>query len=198
MIVNELLIEKGITKYALAKLSGLPHTTVIDICNGKSKIEKCSGETLYKIAKALNVQIENLLREVMHPHPEASDDEYRPSFEIFKSNVCHMVKNSGDTDFLISILKSDDITTLWEKKWFPESLYLLAMVDYLCRINDLPLCDEYEPMRQTRLNKTLYPTGIVTLCAALDSDKPKRESLNQAIPEFLRFNIVENEVSNVC
>ena len=196
--MNELLKEKGITKYALAKQSGLPHTTVIDICSGKAKIEKCSGETLYKIAKTLNVQIENLLREAMHSHSEASNDEHRPSFEVFKSNVCHMVKDNGDTDFLISILRSDEIIALWGKKWFPESLYLLAMVDYLCRINDLPLCDEYESMRQARLSKTLYPTGIVTLCAALNSDKPKEESLAQAIPEFLRFNIVENEVRNVC
>ncbi len=32
----------------------------------------------------------------------------------------------------------------------------------------------------------------------MNSDEPKKEIIRMAIPEFLRFNIVESEVRNVC
>ena len=61
MSINEILTENGMTKYRLAKLSGVPHATLNDICSGKTRIEKCSGETLYKLAKALSVSMETLM-----------------------------------------------------------------------------------------------------------------------------------------
>ena len=48
--------------YELAVEAGIPHATLNDICNGKTKLEKCSAETVYKIAKALNVTMEMLTR----------------------------------------------------------------------------------------------------------------------------------------
>lgn len=61
MSINEIIVQSGMTKYRVAKLSGIPHATLNDLCSGKSHIEKCSGETLYKLAKALGVSIECLL-----------------------------------------------------------------------------------------------------------------------------------------
>ena len=65
MSINELLSDIGMTKYRLAKLAGIPNATLSELCSGKTSIEKCSGETLYKIAKALNVSIESLLDDRM-------------------------------------------------------------------------------------------------------------------------------------
>ena len=73
----------------------------------------------------------------------------------------------------------------------------LAMVDYLSRENDLPLCDEYSDLRSAKLQKMIFPSGVLALCAAWGNDQPKSESLRDAIPEFLRHNIVEAEVRNV-
>jgi transcriptional regulator with XRE-family HTH domain len=67
--INEIITESGMTKYRLAKLSGVPHATLNDICSGKTRIEKCSGETLYKLAKALSVSMEILLESAI---PESS------------------------------------------------------------------------------------------------------------------------------
>jgi transcriptional regulator with XRE-family HTH domain len=188
MFIEELLALKGMTKYRLAKESGVPQTTVIDICSGKARIEKCSGATLYKLAKTLGVTIESLVADAV---------EYRSEFEIFKSNVCHDVKDSGDLDFMINTLESGRIRELYNRQWYAESLYLLAMVDYLSRENDIPLCAEYNDIRRAKLEKTIYPAGILALCAAFKNDEPKRESLREAIPEFLRHNIVEAEVRDV-
>ena len=188
MSVNAILARKGITKYRLAKTSGVPQTTVIDICSGKAKIENCSGETIYKLAKTLGVSMETLVTDAV---------EYRPAFETFKSNVCHAVKDMGDLDFLIDTLETDRIRDLYDRGWYAESLYLLAMADYLSRENGFPLCAEYDDIRRAKLRRTIYPAGVLAMCAAFKNDEPKSESLCEAIPEFLRHNIVEAEVRNV-
>lgn len=61
MNLNELLNKRQISMYRLSKTSGVPQSTIMDICNKKTRISKCTGETLYKIAKALDVSIETLI-----------------------------------------------------------------------------------------------------------------------------------------
>lgn len=61
MTINQIINDRGMTKYRLAKLSGVPHATLNDICNGKTKIEKCSAETIYKLAQVLSVSMEFLI-----------------------------------------------------------------------------------------------------------------------------------------
>jgi len=189
MDINEILKEKGMSKYTLSQVSGVPYATISDICSGKVKIEKCAAGTLYKIAKKLRVTVDDLIAEQM---------EYRCEFDAFKSNICHMVKNMGDMDFIIHILETKYIRKLFFRKWYPESLYVLAMVDYLCRENELPVCEEYAEMRKMYLKEIIYPSGILLLAFLKKSEKPKLDSYENAIPEFKRFNIVENEVRNVC
>ena len=188
MNINEILKQKNITKYKLSKISGLPFTTISEITTGKSKIKNCAAETLYKLAKALDVSMELLIADAM---------EYRADFEIFKSNVCHLVKDMGDINFIIDTLERDKIRKLYQKKWYPESLYLLAMVDYLSRENDLPICAEYNDIRVARLREPIYPSSVIAMSAFSRSEQSKQDSYAQAIPEFIRFNIVENEVRNV-
>lgn len=65
MNLNIILKQSGMTKYRVAKISGVPHATLNDLCSGKSRIEKCSAETLYRIAKALNVSMESLIETVI-------------------------------------------------------------------------------------------------------------------------------------
>ncbi|MBP5230648.1 MAG: helix-turn-helix domain-containing protein, partial [Clostridia bacterium] len=60
MIIEDLLKRKNLTKYRLAVIAGIPHATLNDICSGKTKLEKCSAETVYKLAKALGVSMELL------------------------------------------------------------------------------------------------------------------------------------------
>ena len=55
MGLQDILNEKNLTKYKLAKLSHIPYATLNDLCSNKTKIAKCSSETLYKLAKALQI-----------------------------------------------------------------------------------------------------------------------------------------------
>lgn len=194
MYLNDLLIEKQMSKYRLAKESGIPQTTIADICSGKARIEKCSADTIYKIAKVLNVSMESLIEQEIDSNLR---EPKRSSFEIFKSNVCHFVKDKGDIDFIIETLSSDEIRTLYNRKWYAESFYLLAMVDYLSRENKVPICTDYNDIRVQRLQEVIYPAGVLLSDTVMNTDKHRRECMRNAIPEFLNFNIVESEVRNV-
>lgn len=123
------------TKYRLSKNSGVLQTTINDICSGKARIENCSAETLYKISKTLNVTMEYSLESVMDGGEQM---DYCASFDTFKSNICHRVKDEGDIDFILTTLTSDGIRKLLNRKWYPEALYLLAIIDYLSRVTNLP------------------------------------------------------------
>ncbi|MBQ8398313.1 MAG: helix-turn-helix transcriptional regulator [Clostridia bacterium] len=73
MTINEAIRKSGMTKYRIAKISGVPHTTLNDLCSGKSRIEKCSAETLYRLAKALQLPMEALLEDAMHTQRGLAD-----------------------------------------------------------------------------------------------------------------------------
>ena len=188
MTIREALKEKNMTIYRLARESELPYATVNDICNGKAQLEKCSAETIYRIAQALNVSMEELLAPCFFK---------RISFENFKSAVCHRVKELGDIDFIIDTLESQEIRMYYGRKWYPESLYLLAMLDYISRENDVPLDSEYDDLRRCRLEKPVYPASLRAVSAAAGNDDALKEAVKTVIPEFMRFNIVESEVRNV-
>lgn len=188
MIINTLMEQKHISKYRLAKDNNIPYMTLNDLCNGKTSLEKCSAETIYKIAKGLNVSMEKILEPYLIE---------RPSFDNFRSSVCHSLKRLGDYNFIVEELKKDEITSLYEREWYPECFYLLAMVDYISRINDIPLCEKYSYIRKFKLHDVVYPSSLIVLSKATKDEKVLEEAKEQSIPEFMNFNIVENEVRDV-
>jgi plasmid maintenance system antidote protein VapI len=191
MLINERLEKLNMTKYRLSMESGVPQATIHDICSGKAKLEKCAAGTLFRLAKTLGVTMEEILQSA------EMDSEQRSGFETFKSSVCHQVKEMGDVAFMLHLLESDEIRTLYAKGWYPEAMYMLAMLDYLSRVNQIPLCTRYDDIRTQKLKKPLYSTGVLVAGEVLKSDKPLRMAEQNAIPEFSRFNIMESEVRDV-
>ena len=188
MTVQKYMEKKNISRYRLSKTSGIPYTTITDICSGKAKLEKCSAETIYKLAKSFDVTMEELLEPCF---------EQRSSFELYKSNVCHELKEKGDIQFVIDTLENNKVRMLYDKGWYVESLYLLAMLDYVSRENNVPICTEYDDLRKLKLKETVYPKSILIIYAVSNNDEIKEKAYNESIPEFARFNIVENDVRNV-
>ncbi len=185
MYINELMKKKKMTMYRLSKQSGVPYATVNDICSGKAEILKCSVETIYRLSCVLEVTVERLIEPYM---------EKRIDFESYKSNICHRLKIRGDIDFIDEVLEKEEIEECWSKGWYPECFYLLAMIDYIGRINGKPENDGFKEIRQSKLKEPLFPASIQML-ARLDGEKQAKEyALSKAIPEFLKFNIVELDV----
>ena len=76
MIIEDLLAGRHLTRYRLAMQAGVPRTTLNDICSGKTKLEKCSAETVYKLAKALDVSMKMLTERGIHQTERERAYEY--------------------------------------------------------------------------------------------------------------------------
>ena len=188
MRIKDVMKTKNLSVYRVSAMSDIPYSTLTDIVNEKTKIEKCNVETVYKLCKALDIDMLQLIEARVMP---------RCSFELFKSNVCHQLKELGDKGFIINVLEKNVIRDYFDRQWYPECLYTLAMLDYVSRINNIPICTNYNDIRCMRLQETIYPASIVALAAMNQRRDIKTESKKRSIPEFMRFNIVECEVRNV-
>lgn len=190
MSLKELLDQKGITLRQCSQMSGVPYTTLLELAKGKTNVGKCSADTIYKLAKTLDTTMEEIMLWGEYEGKQVS-------FETFKGNMCHRLKEKGDVPFLIEILEKDEVQEHWKRRQYLEAYYTLAMVDYLSRENDLPLCNEYEQIRNTSLKEPVFPRDI-SLMAKLDASLDFREeAIQEAIPEFRRFNLIEKEVRDV-
>ena len=99
MLLSEILNEQHLSVYQCSQYSGIPYTTLLELVRGKSVIEKCSGETIFRLAAALNMSMDELYGALRTPVP-------MPSFEAFKSNVCHLVKTKGDLEYIVETLET--------------------------------------------------------------------------------------------
>lgn len=81
MIINTLLKKNNMTRYRLAVEAGIPHATLSDICSGKTRIERCSAETVYKLAKTLGVSMELLTEDsIRETRKEATYEHGLPEY----------------------------------------------------------------------------------------------------------------------
>ena len=62
MTLQTMLAEKQMTMYRLSKLSGVPKTTVLDICSGRSSIGGCNAKTVLQLSQALDCTMEKLMQ----------------------------------------------------------------------------------------------------------------------------------------
>ena len=186
MSLKSIIDSKKISQYKLSKMCQIPYTTINDIYNGRTNLMNCSAQTVYKIAEALDLTVDYLL-----------EDALRGSFELFKSNVCHKLKELTDINFVIDVLESNQIRRYYEKKWYPECFYLLATLDYISRINNIPICKDYNDIRRHKLKQTIYPSSITAMYLTSNDENIKKEAYQNSIPEYRKYNIVESEIRNV-
>lgn len=183
----DLLNDKRMSVYQCSKISGIPYTTLLEVVNGKTDINKCCAETVYRLAKALNIDMESLLQ-------RNDIDE----FETFKSNIKHLLKEKGDFLFLIETYLNDDIRKYWNNYQKAKALYLLSTVDYLSRINNLPIAEDYNDLRNYVLTKTLLSEDLRLSKVLNNNLNIEKNALKDSIPEFARFNIVERDLRDVA
>ena len=60
----------------MSELSNIPYSTINDICDGKIELNKCDVETVYKIAKTLNVSMELLVESSIIENQKILSYEY--------------------------------------------------------------------------------------------------------------------------
>lgn len=178
---------KDISPYKLSKKSGVPYSTLNDILNQRTKFEQCSAETVFRLARALNMPMDDLYYYCTCWHVR---------FDNFKSAACHELKRKGDYNFIIDLLQNEKIRKYFDFGLYLEAYYLLGMLDYLCRIHDMPKCSDYDDIRRGKLSGIVYPMSIEVQAKSSDDPIYKR-AVKESIPEFIRFNIVEASIRDV-
>ncbi len=67
VVINELLKEKGMSRYSLSKADGIPWANLSDICSGKIRLTHCNAQTLQKLSGVLDMTIEDILALMVEP-----------------------------------------------------------------------------------------------------------------------------------
>lgn len=192
MTLKKILNEQKMSMYQLSKSSQVPYSTIADLVHEKTKLMNSSVDVVMRISKALNLTLDDLVNR-SSTEPQLK----RVPFERFKNAMRHQLHEMGDKAFLKQMLLEDAVETYASRQWYPEALYVLGMMDLLCRLNQIPLASKYESYRAMKLDRVLYPTDIALLSMAQNDDRIKQEALEKSYPEFKRFNIVEGDIRNV-
>lgn len=124
------------------------------------------------------------------------EEEY--TVDLFRSEISHMRKQYSDKEFVTILLKYDFITHYWEKQWYYQALYILALLDYLSDKHHVSYLQKYEYYRSQKLKYCIYPAGI-TMWNKLN---PQLDLLTKTLEKckssfysqyFLKYNIIEPE-----
>lgn len=120
------------------------------------------------------------------------------NLDLFRSEICHWVQKNGDLKFVYNIYYFDIIDKYWYADRVFEAIYLLAMVDYLSRLNSMGLYFKYDKLREIKLKERYYPYSIELLDKFSPDVNWLEKAWNEAIPEFKRVNIVEAKIEEVA
>lgn len=69
------------SRYRLSKASGVPWDAVSDIYSGKTRLNSCDMETLFKLSKALGLSVEELKK--LEAEPEISTADGKPDEKTY-------------------------------------------------------------------------------------------------------------------
>jgi hypothetical protein len=107
----------------------------------KTETDNSSRKSLNKTKKEENPD----------PIKKAYLDKKAAREEAYK-NYCDdlklKIKEMGELNFLVSYLKNNEVSILYNLNRKKESKYLLALVDDLCVKYNFPLCKEYDEIRE--------------------------------------------------
>lgn len=169
--------------YRLASLSGIPYMTVNDLVNEVTPISHARFSTIIALSQALGISCDDLVDDSPYCLPSDRD--------LFASSLQHELKRQGDLDFISSVYSERRIDSYLKNGCIFEARYLLALIDYLSRINKLPLAKDFRAFRAFRFQDPVFLSYV-------SSEKEKEEWYHDAIPEFLVANIIEGDSRNVA
>ena len=193
VMLKVLLEEKNVSMYKLEQKSKISHATMSDLCNEKTKAENCSSSLIHSIASALDMSMDELY--MILTYQDLSLLAFNDSFDLFKSNICHELKDLDYLSFLKKYLSNNYVLELFKENKLPEALYLLSLIDYLCIKNNLPVPVEYQDVRNKKLDKLYVSKSNYLL---LKSRLIKITDLfKESMDIFLSHNILEAEIENV-
>ena len=201
MYLNELMNACHMSRAELSARSNIPESTLRAILNGKAQLDRCEAATLYNIAYALDVSVEDLLEgywDALERDAPARiavhDDSSLMNFYVLADSMLGRLRATGDLAFIDGIDQNGWIERLYQGREYRCALFLLGMLDYLCRENGVRQVARYDEYRKARLDGPVY--ALRTLNVNDDDgafQRVRTEAENNAIPELGRYGIYMTE-----
>ena len=201
MYLNELMNACHMSRAELSARSNIPESTLRDILNGKAQLDRCEAATLYNIAYALDVSVEDILEGYWDAlerdapaRTSVHDDHSLMNFYVLADSMLGRLRATGDLAFIDGIDQNGWIERLYQGREYRCALFLLGMMDYLCRKNGVRQVARYDEYRKARLDRPVY--ALRTLNVNDDDgafQRARTEAENSAIPELGRFGIYMTE-----
>ena len=60
MVIDDWMKQKNLSRYELSKKSGIPYTTLTDLIQKRTRLEKSNAETVYKLSKVMGISMDEL------------------------------------------------------------------------------------------------------------------------------------------
>lgn len=111
-------------------------------------------------------------------------------FPRFRSYLHHLVKKS-ELETIVYLLESDIINDCVYEQNYLFALYALSLLDYLCKKNNYPICNDYDEIRSLKLSSPFY-VGDINLV------RNNKSEIDNYIPEFAIHNIYEVTINDAC
>ena len=201
MYLNELMNACHMSRAELSARSNIPESTLRDILNGKAQLDRCEAATLYNIAYALDVSVEDILEGYWDAlerdapsRTSVHDENSLMNFYVLADSMLGRLRATGDLAFIDGIDQNEWIERLYQGREYRCALFLLGMVDYLCRKNGVRQVARYDEYRKARLDRPVY--ALRTLNVNDDDgafQHARTEAENNAIPELGRYGIYMTE-----
>lgn len=122
------------------------------------------------------------------------------TFDLFRSEVCHMLREWGDVEFSEIVLVNNMIEHLWNKGWLAKSFYFLSILDYLADKYKIPYLEAYDNIRSKKLSEPLFPLDVILLDKLNGVQKQKALdecSKSEVGRYFVSHNIIERDINDV-
>lgn len=188
MNFRSLLLKNNITGYALSKKSGIPYTTISDLLNNKTNIGNISLKNALSISEVLGVKVEELIK---------LEGDRPIEFRYFRNNTLNELRRIGELAFVKKIIKGKLIDYYHKNNEKDKALYLLALIDYLSIKNGEEIYKmRYNKYRKEKLDQTLMVGS--NLFRYRSAEDAENDLGIKVIPEFKKYNIVEEDIYNVA
>ena len=201
MYLNELMNACHMSRAELSARSNIPESTLRDILNGKAQMDRCEAATLYNIAYALDVSVEDILEGYWDAlerdapsRTSVHDENSLMNFYVLADSMQGRLRATGDLAFIDGIDQNGWIERLYQSGQYRCALFLLGMMDYLCRKNGVRQVARYDEYRKVRLDGPVY--ALRTLNVNDDDgafQRARTKAENNAIPELGRYGIYMTE-----
>lgn len=191
-MLEYLFLSRQTTVYKAAKDLDIPYTAINRIVKGTTDLGKVSVQLLVNLSRYLTISMDEL-------YNEYCTDKYinESQWGVFISNLQHRIKSDGDIGFIQFCITSHLAERCFLEHKYDKGLYVVATVDYLCRMLNLPLYDNYNEMRNYKLDKPKYPEDIESIQNVEIKERLKEKCRKECLPEFKRVNIMEKGVRHV-